>query len=111
MKKLIFIMVILFSLPVYAAGYTSWAVPTQLEYVNDGVLISGGFGNPGGCAITDKIFISRAAVGDEKFQSILSFALTALTAKKEIKFRSGRCFDVTFHGQNVSESTTAIYIR
>jgi hypothetical protein len=85
MRALVCIIFVLTSLQVCAGGYSAWAVPTELEYVNDGVLISGAFGNPNSCTDTNKIFFSRTNLENEKFQSILSFVLTALTAEKEIR--------------------------
>lgn len=93
-----------------SGGYSSWAAPTVFEYVNNGVLITGEFGNPGGCGEANKIFISRD-VGVNVFNSYISLLLAALTAQKEVRFRSDSCFQVTYHGQNVSQSNTAIYIR
>lgn len=96
----------------FAGGYSQWAVPTELEYVNDGILITGDFGNPNNCAVADKIFIARGNVGnDTTFNSLMSIVLTGFTAKKEVRFRSDNCFNVTFHGHVVSESRTAVYIR
>ncbi|TQV87953.1 hypothetical protein [Aliikangiella coralliicola] len=113
MKKAILAMVVMmFSWQVSAGAYSSWAIPTQLEYVNGGILVSGAFGNPNNCAVSNKVFISSENVGSgEKFQSLLSILLTAFTAKKEVRFRSDYCFNVTFHGEQVSESRTAVYIR
>jgi hypothetical protein len=112
MKKIFLIISLVLSFQVNAGAYSSWATPTQLEYVNDGILVSGAFGNPNSCSVSDKIFISRVNVGsDASFQSMLSILLTAFTAQKEIRLRSDYCFNITFHGKEVSESRTAVYIR
>lgn len=113
MKKLMLVATLsMFSFHTNAGAYSPWAIPTQIEYVNDGILVSGRFGNPNNCSDSDKIFISKNNIGDDTaFKSLLSMLLTAFTAKKEVQFRSDYCFNVTFHGLNVSESRTAIYIR
>lgn len=93
-------------------AYSSWAIPTQLEYVKDSVLNRGEFGSPNYCPVSNKLFISRGNVGsDSKFQSILSIFLTAFTAQKQIRLRSDYCSSVAFHGQEDSESRIAIYIK
>lgn len=93
------------------AGYSSWTTPTQIEYVNDGVLVSGSFGNPSNCEDADQVFISRAKVGSEQFDPILSMILTAFSSKREVMIHTTDCFNVSYHGKHVSESTTAVFIR
>lgn len=74
----------MFSFHTNAGAYSPWAIPTQIEYVNDGILVSGRFGNPNNCSDSDKIFISKNNIGDEKiFKSLLSILLSALTEKKK----------------------------
>ncbi len=112
MKKYFYIASIVFSFQINAGGYSSWAIPTQLEYVNDGILVNGAFGDPNACGVLDKVFISRANVGnDTKFQSMLSILLTAFAAQKQTRFRADYCFNVTYHGIEVSESRNAVYIK
>ena len=93
------------------AGYSNWAIPEQIEYVNDGILVTGNFGNPSNCSDSNYLFISRTATGEEPFKVMTSMVLAALTSKREIKMHTTRCFSVSYHAKEVSESTTAVFIR
>ncbi|WP_460803062.1 hypothetical protein [Microbulbifer agarilyticus] len=109
---LLITLVLLCSTAVQArAAYSNWAIPEQIEYVNDGILVSGNFGNPSNCSNENFLFISRTAAGDEPFKVMTSMVLSALTSKREIRMHTTQCFNVSYHGKNVSESTTAVFIR
>ncbi len=113
MKK-IFLSIVLVTVGqiVYAGGYSNWAIPTSVELVSDGVLIHGNYGDPNECGKPNFVFIKRS---DPSFNSVLSMALSALNAKKEMRFYSGRCVEVSFHwaGQVINENANgwSVYIR
>lgn len=110
--KSVRVLLIALSLPVNAGGYSSWAMPSEIEHVNNGILITGAFGNPDKYADSDKIFISRTNTSsDAIFDSLMSIVFTGFAAQKEVRFRAENCFNVTYHGQVVSGSRTAVYIR
>ncbi len=95
---------------VMAAGYTRWAVPTRIELVNNGVLISGGYRDVNRCGNANLVFYHT---GDARYQETLSMAYAALAAGKELRFYVDSCVRVSFHGQNVNRlrRTGPVYIR
>ena len=99
----------------YAGGYTAWAVPSQLEYVNGGVLVSGSFGDINNCGQADYVFIAPSENDQNWFQSSLSMLLTAFAAKKEIKFHTQDCTSVSFHWGTIENinaaNSSGFYIR
>jgi hypothetical protein len=89
----------LFSINTIASDYTGWAVPSQIEIVQSGILIKGDFGNVNECKNSDEIFYGNT---DTDYQLAASMVMTAIVAKKEMQFYADRCFDITFHGKNVN---------
>lgn len=79
---------------VQAAGYTSWAVPTQVEMVNGGALIAGAFGDPNACGVANFIYVPKT---NGFFKEIVAMALTAIATGREMSFYSGSCAEVSFH--------------
>lgn len=54
----ILVLALLGATAVYAAGYTTLAVPTRIDVVrSDGLMIFGSFGNPNGCQVPDVVFV------------------------------------------------------
>lgn len=84
------------SSPVWA-GYTTWAVPTQVEFVNNGLLITGTFGNQSGCDKNNLLFVPFDAADEPTRQTILSMVLTAFSSEKELRFFSNSCTAVPSH--------------
>ncbi len=95
-----------------AGEYSSWAVPTSVELVGGGVLVHGQFGDPNNCGKANFIHVKRT---DERYDSVLSMALAALMAKKELRFYSSSCVGVSFHWAgnviNQNKAGQAVYIR
>ena len=113
LKILFFALIGLLTLEAHSAGYSNWAVPTQVELVSGGLLIFGAFGNPSGCTEKDKFYVPDT---DKRFQTIVSISLAALMAQKEMKFYGGKCTDkVSFHwtGLAINENlyNHPVYIR
>jgi hypothetical protein len=112
----LFLPAIIFCAPhAYAGGYTAWAVPSQLEYVNGGILVSGNFGDINSCGQSGHIFVMPSENDQNWFQSSLSILLTAFAAQKEIKFYTQDCTSVSFHWGPVENINAALmngfYIR
>ena len=82
-----------------AAGFTSWAVPTRIELVNNGVLIAGSYRDVNRCGNADLVFYHT---GDARYQETLSMAYAALAAGKELSFYVDSCVWVSFHNKNVN---------
>lgn len=97
------------------AAYTSYAIPTQIEYVSNGILVSGNFGDPNGCGKSNYVFIPIDPANEVAYQSILSMVLTGFTAQREMKFHTNSCTSVSFHwnGQVINETSSgnAVFIR
>jgi len=95
MKKVIItILIVITSSNIFAAGYSNPAVPEFVELVSGGVLVKGDFGDPNNCGRSNEFFY----LGTEpNFDAVLSILLTALTTKKEIRFYSNTCHQVSFH--------------
>ncbi len=107
---------LLASVSANAAGYTDWAIPTQLEYVNGGVLVTGNFGLANSsCTKTNYIFVPDDTSDGKAFKAILSMILTAFASQKEMKFNSNSCKRVTFHWTDDTASQThtwhAVFVR
>ena len=96
MKKLIVLFTFILSGTVSAAGYTAWAKPQMLEYVNGGILVNGAFGDVNNCGQADYIFIAPSA-DPVDFSTMTSIILTAFAAQKEVRFYTSSCAAVTFH--------------
>lgn len=93
-------------------GYSTWAVPTTVELVGEGVLVHGDFGDPSSCGVPNYIFVSQS---DESYESVLSIALAALMGKRELRFFTGRCVEIGLHwsGDVISQNLNggSVYIR
>ncbi len=98
------------SVDAIAAGYTRWAVPTRIELINNGVLISGGYRDVNRCGNVDLVFYHTR---DARYQETLSMAYAALAAGKELSFYVDRCVWVSFHNKNVNRLRGAgpVFIR
>lgn len=97
---------------VYSKGYTSWATPTIVELVSNGVAIYGAFGDVSNCGEPNVFFIHK---DDPRYSHAYSMALAALAGKKEMRFYSSKCTSVPFHWSgnkiNTNVNTQSIYIR
>jgi len=98
------------SVDAIAAGFTSWAVPTAIELVNNGVLIAGSYRDVNRCGHADLVFYHNT---DARYQETLSMAYAALAAGKELSFYVDRCVWVSFHNKNVNRlrSHGPVFIR
>ena len=102
------------SLPAYSAGYTPWAEVTEIERVGDGIVIRGSFGDVNNCGTADIVYYPKT---HEDYELVLSMALTALTADREMRFYIDTCVSISFHWGsnnpviNQSRNGQAIYIR
>jgi len=94
---------ILFSFNIFAAGYSGWAIPTQIEVVSGGVTIFGDFGDPHNCGSSNRVFVSAA---DPFYDSVLTIATTALVSQRELKFYSNTCVKVSFHHATANTNQT-----
>ncbi len=98
------------SVDAIAAGFTRWAVPTQIGLVNNGVLISGIYLDVNRCGHADLVFYHTR---DPRYQETLSMAYAALAAGKELSFYVDSCIWVSFHNKNVNRlrSHGPVFIR
>jgi len=101
-----------FAAPAYSAGYSNWSVPSYVELVNDGALISGYFGDPHGCGQAGFIFVRDT---NSKFKEIVAMAYSALISGRELKFYSSSCTQVIAHWSgnviNVSQEGQSVTMR
>ena len=98
------------SVDAIAAGFTAWAVPTEIELVNNGVLISGSYLDVNRCGDGNLVFYHTR---DARYQETLSMAYAALAAGKELSFYVDSCVWVSFHNKNVNRlrSHGPVFIR
>ena len=98
------------SVDAIAAGFTAWAVPTEIELVNNGVLISGSYLDVNRCGDGNLVFYHTR---DARYQETLSMAYAALAAGKELSFYVDSCIWVSFHNKNVNRlrSHGPVFIR
>ncbi|MEM7278908.1 MAG: hypothetical protein AAF385_12355 [Pseudomonadota bacterium] len=80
-----------------AAGYSPWTIPTRIEWVSGGVLISGAFGDINSCGQTDVLFLNQAGGDIESYKIRVSMLIAGFTAQKEMRFYSIVCTSVPFH--------------
>ncbi|TQV70724.1 hypothetical protein FKG94_20560 [Exilibacterium tricleocarpae] len=114
MRKMILVLSLLWSVNGIAAGYTPWAVPTQIEYVHGGILVSGSFGDINGCGESDLIYISPSPNDPEVFRTMTSLILVAFTSKKEVRFFTRECIGVNMHWSGTpinAAHNSGFYIR
>jgi hypothetical protein len=83
-----------------SAGWTQWAIPTQVDVivmggydggpnnVMKGIMIYGAFGNPGLCSIADRIYISER---HPMFSQIYAAVLAANISGKKIRGYVSSC--------------------
>lgn len=82
-----------------AAGYTNWAVPTQIMTTGDGgILVYGAFGNPAQCAVADKIHVQNDT---NQLKLVEGMVLTALATGKAVQFYVVECSTVEDDGDIV----------
>lgn len=113
MRIVIGILLSLLASGTFADGYTSWAKPTQLEYVNGGILVTGEFGDVNECGQQNYIFIVPSS-DPKDFSTMTSIILTAFTAQKEVRFYTKDCAAVTLHFSGApinSAHTSGFHIR
>ena len=93
-----------------AAGYSSWAVPTSVEIVSGGIVIFGAFGNENNCSTADAILYPSTQVD---YDVVVSMALAAVTAGREMRFYADECVTFAFHGGTINRARNgqAIYFR
>lgn len=97
-----------------AAGYSGWAVPSQVEWVSGGILITGNFTDVNGCGQANKIFLDQAGGDIESFKMRVAMVLAGFAAQKEMQFYSVGCTTVPFHySGNVinAANINGVYIR
>lgn len=97
MKKFIGLVLLFVSSSCFASGYTIWTKPTMLEYVNQGILVSGNFADVNQCGKSGYIFIRPTPNNPEIFRTMASMILTAFTAQKEVRFYVYECATVSSH--------------
>jgi hypothetical protein len=82
------------SMSAHAGGYTSWAVPSSIELVNGGALVSGNFGDPNSCGRANYVFVNQTS---SNYKEVVAMAYMAFAAGKEMMFYSQSCTAVGFH--------------
>jgi hypothetical protein len=76
-------------------GWTGWAVPVRVDVVrNEGVMVYGSFGNPGGCTVADQFFV---AIGHPQYNQIYATLMTALTAGRQVMAYVDSCSPETWY--------------
>jgi hypothetical protein len=88
----------------HAGGYTSAAIPTQVEVMGNGVLIRGAFGDVQSCGVTNTVWIPKT---NPAYKEIVSMAYTALVAGRALQFYVDVCGQVPAHwaGNVINQST------
>lgn len=81
MKAVVFGLCMLSCAMVYAGGLSEAAVPTKVDIVSDGFMITGVFGNAGGCSSSNKLFIK---IDHPQYKTLYATALTAFVSKQKI---------------------------
>ncbi len=112
MRNILITIFVLVSVSVSAAGYSNWAVPEEVELVNNGLVVKGNFGDSNSCGQSGYVYISQ---DDINFDRKMSFVLSALHARRDMRFYVSECVAVTFHWSgnviNQNSSNQPVYIR
>ena len=78
-----------------AGGFTTTAVPTRIDVVrNEGFMVFGPFGNPGGCSVADQFFVRNDHV---QYKQLYAMALSAYLTKQKIYAYAGYCQPWTWY--------------
>lgn len=101
---------LLFSSVASAGGYTVYAQPTEIEVVNNGLLIYGSFGNVMSCGYPNAVFYPAT---HQNYNVVSAMAMTAIVSGKTMKFYVDQCVSLSFHGINVNQAFngSAIYFK
>ncbi len=96
-----------------ANAYTPWAIVTQIERVGDGILIKGEFGDANSCGEANYVYYPST---HQDYELVVSMALAALTAGREMRFNVNTCVAIAFHWGsapviNQANNGQAIFIR
>lgn len=85
------------SAAVQAAGWTSWSTPTQIDVIvatdingnpTKGIMVYGAFGNPGGCTVGDRFYISES---HQMFSQVYAAVLAANISGRRVRGYVGQC--------------------
>lgn len=78
-----------------AGGWTGWGVPVRVDVVrNEGVMVYGSFGNPGGCTVSDQFFV---AFNHPQYNQIYATLMTALVAGRSVMAYADSCSPETWY--------------
>jgi len=79
----------------YAAGWTQFAVPTQVDIERgNGLMIYSSFGDPGDCVVDDRVYVRST---HPQYKEIYSAVLTAFSAGKQLQFYIHSCDTVIWY--------------
>ncbi len=99
LKLFVTVLMVSMSENVWADGYTSYAIPTEIVTTGDeGITVAGLFGNHENCTMADKVII-RGNTTDLKF--VKAMVLSALLTKQALRFYVIGC-DSSFNGENLN---------
>lgn len=97
-----------------AAGYSEPAVPTKIDMVrSEGFMLFGAFGNPGGCAAQNQLFIKS---DHPQYKQLLALAMMAYTTKQKIVAYVHGCepvvwYSVASHTYNTVIAASSLAIQ
>lgn len=110
-KYFLFMVIVSFTNLSYASGYSGYAIPTYLEYVNEGLLVYGDFPDINNCSPSPgfPIFISSKGLDASYFPTVSALLSAALHSKSEVQFYLYRCTTVSWHWGNQNEYINEAY--
>lgn len=98
MKKILILCLLTLSASILAAGRTNWAIPTQIDIERGGgFMIYGSFGNVANCTVGNVFYVRS---DHPQYEKIYAAALTAFTAKKQIRAYIHACEPVTWYASS-----------
>ncbi len=88
----------------YAAGWTQFAVPTQVDIERgNGVMVYGSFGNPGTCSVADQVYVQST---HPQYQEVYAAILAAFSSGKQLQFYIHSCESVIWYSAATTKYNT-----
>lgn len=89
---------LLFTSSAHAGGYSGWAVPTVVEYSNEGLLVYGNFNDVNNCdpAVVRPVFVAPDPNNPDFLPLVSSMLMMAVQGQTEVQFFLQSCTDVSW---------------
>ena len=95
MKYVLIVLALFVCSTSHAAGWSQFAVPTQVDIERgNGLMVYGSFGNAGGCTVSDQVYVQFS---HPQYKEVYSAVLAAFTSGKQVQFYVHSCDSVIWY--------------